>query len=479
MLQNKGTKYLSEISSFFSSEEKSLTTVLQVIKGLNINRIKTGLEEYSQASYRKNDLLLICLLFPIFSIENVRRYIGSSLHGAFLTEKDTLYRLKNNPLFDWRAFVYKVNKRILGYSDRNTSNDTPKCLILDDTDFTKTGKKIEHVGRIWSHTAKGSLVGIKALILGYWDGKSFFGLDFCLEKERGKNQDRPFGLTLKERKAQFSKKRSSVTPAHERVDELTVNKIDNGVSLIMRAFKRKIRFDYVLTDSWFVCEKFIRVSLSCGAHLLGMAKMGITLYSYNNKQLNAKQIIQSLVREKKSKRIKRLGMYAAEAKVIYNEVPLKLFFFKSSKKAKWHAILTTDCTLKAVKAYQIYSIRWSIEVFFKEGKQHFRLGKSQSRDFDGQIADTSLSMMQYNIFSLAKRLEAYETMGGLFEETQKQALELTLWQRIWELFTELIKLLAETLEIEPDEFMTRILSIENEKQNKLISIFQRTISNAA
>jgi len=113
MLQNKGTKYLSEISSFFSSEEKSLTTVLQVIKGLNINRIKTGLEEYSQASYRKNDLLLICLLFPIFSIENVRRYIGSSLHGAFLTEKDTFYRLKNNPLLYLRAFFYKVIKRIL------------------------------------------------------------------------------------------------------------------------------------------------------------------------------------------------------------------------------------------------------------------------------------------------------------------------------------------------------------------------------
>ena len=476
MLQSKSTKLISEISSFFSSEEKSLETIIKVIKGLNINRLKIGIEEFPQASYRKSDLLSLCLLFPVFSIENVRRYLGSTLQVSFLSEKDTLYRFKNNPLFDWRSLLYKLNRRILSHT---VSDDSPKCLILDDTDFPKTGKKIEHVGRIHSHSPKGSLLGIKALVLGYWDGKSFFGLDFSLKKEQGKNEDRPFGLTKKEIKAQFKKKRVALTPGKQRVDELLVNKIDNGISLITRAYKRAIKFDYVLTDSWFVCEKFIQVALKCKANLLGMAKMGITLYCYNNKQLKAPQIIKSLVRDKKSKWVKCLRMYTAEARVTYNDVPLKLFFFKSSRKAKWHVILTTDCSLKAVRAYQIYSIRWSIEVFFKEGKQHFRLGKSQSRDFDAQIADTSLSLIQYNIFSLAKRIEAYETLGGLFEETQKKALELTLWQRIWELFIEISTLLAETFEIEPNEFMTKILAMENQKQNKLISIFQRTVSNAA
>jgi hypothetical protein len=300
-----------------------------------------------------------------------------------------------------------------------------------------------------------------------------------MQKELGKNEGRPFGLTAKEAKAQFKKKRSDSVPGQTREAELMCNKIDNGVSLILSAFRRAIKFDYVLTDSWFVCEKFIRVSIKCGADLLGMAKMGITLYCYNSKHLKASQIVKLLVRDKKSKWVKCIGMYAAEARVTYHDVPLKLFFFKSSRKAKWHVILTTDCTLKAVRAYQIYSIRWSIEVFFKEGKQHFKLGKCQSRDFDGQIADTSISIIHYNIFSLAKRLVAYETLGGLFDETQKQSLELTLWQRIWQLLLEVLTLLAEAVEIDPDEFMTHILQMENQEQNKLISIFQRTWSNAA
>jgi len=479
MLQNKSTNYFSEISSFFSKEEKSFSTVIHVIKGLNINRMNLGLEEFAQASYRKSDLLLICLLFPLFSIDNIRRYLGSSLQKHFLSEKDTLYRFKNSPLFDWRDFLYKVNKRIVGWTESTSENDNPKCLILDDTDLPKTGKRIEHVGRIWSHTAKGSLLGIKALFLGYWDGTSFFGLDFCLGKELGKKEDRPFGLTHKERKAQFKKKRSLRSASARRIEDLTKNKIDNGVSLIHRAFKKKIQFDYLLTDSWFVCEKLMCTALKCRAHLLGMAKMGKTLYCYNNRYLNANQLIKSLVRNKKSKRIKCLGMYSAEAKVTFNDIPLKLFFFKTSRKAKWHIILTTNCSLRAVKAYHIYSIRWGIEVFFKETKQYFHLGKCQSRDFDAQIADTSLSIIQYNIFSLAKRLESYLTLGGLFEESQKQALELTLWQRIWEFLIDFLSQLAKILEINPDEFMSQILAIENNKQNKLLSLFQRTLLYAA
>lgn len=479
MLQNKSTKYFSEISSFINSDEKSLSIIIQVIKGLNINRLKLGLAEYPQALYRKNDLIVTCLLFPVFSVDNICRYLGSSLQNHFLSAKDTLYRLKNNPLMNWRCFVYKVNKRILFSADQQFPSDNPRCIIIDDSDLAKTGRRIEHTGKIWSHSIGRTLLGYKALFLGYWDGKSFFGLDFSLHKEMGKNTERPFGLTTKQRKEQFKKTRSVQSPSKQRVDELMVNKIDNAITMIIRAFKQGILFDYVLTDSWFVNEKFMRVSLACGAHLLGMGKMGKTLYRFNDKQYSALQIIKILVRNKKSKRVKCLGMFVAEAQVSFGNIPLKLIYFKTSRNSKWHFLLTTDRSLKAVKAYQTYSIRWSIEVFFKESKQHFHLGKSQSRDFDGQIADTSLSMLQYNVFSLAKRIESYETLGGLFDETQKQALELTLWQRIWDMFLEIITLLAESIEIDPDKLMTNIITMENQKQNKLISIFQRTLINAA
>lgn len=48
-------------------------------------------------------------------------------------------------------------------------------------------------------------------------------------------------------------------------------------------------------------------------------------------------------------------------------------------------LLTTNQELEFEKAYQIYSVRWSIEVFFAETKKYLNLGGCQSQDFDAQI----------------------------------------------------------------------------------------------
>jgi len=58
-----------------------------------------------------------------------------------------------------------------------------------------------------------------------------------------------------------------------------------------------------------------------------------------------------------------------------------LFFSKPSRRGKWTLLLTTDLKLNFEEAYKIYSRRWQIEVFFKEGKQYLGLGKNQSQDF--------------------------------------------------------------------------------------------------
>lgn len=55
--------------------------------------------------------------------------------------------------------------------------------------------------------------------------------------------------------------------------------------------------------------------------------------------------------------------------------------------------------MNAIRVFEIYSIRWTIEVFFKESKYYFLLGKSQSQDFDIQIVDITISVILYNIFS--------------------------------------------------------------------------------
>lgn len=107
--------------------------------------------------------------------------------------------------------------------------------------------------------------------------------------------------------------------------------------------------------------------------------------------------------------------------------------------------MTTDLTLSFVQAIELYQIRWTVEVLFKECKQYLRLGGSQNTDFDGQMADISIIVATHTILSLQKRFSSYETMGELFHETQQHLLELMLWERLVKVFLKMVAQLASIL----------------------------------
>ena len=87
---------------------------------------------------------------------------------------------------------------------------------------------------------------------------------------------------------------------------------------------------------------------------------------------------------------------------------------------------------------EAYSARWTIEVFFKETKQLLRLGKCQSQDFDAQIAHVTTTYILYTFLAYFRRINDYETLGGLFEEIKDQLVEKNIAERLWALFEELL-----------------------------------------
>jgi len=472
MSQYKSNKVFSEINDFFSSKEKAISKTMVVIKVLKIPGIKFEPKNNWPEQYCRQDILLTLLLLPLFSIKNVVGYTHSTLYEYLQAGKDTLYRFKNESSISWRKITDKINRRIIKRIKQSGTQDTemPRCLIVDDTDLRKTGKGIENVSRIWSHVAHTGVLGFKGLFLGYWDSKTFLGLDFSLHKEKGKNQKYPNGLSKKVNRKQYKKQRNDQCPGHQRETELHLDKISNAIAMIQRAVVNKIRFEYVLMDSWFVCEKMILNVVETGAHLIGMCKLGTSKYTCNGQQRSAKQILDSLKINKKIRWIKQLHLYVTEAHVVYKGIPMKLFFCRNSRRGNWHLLVTTHTSLGIKKVYQTYAIRWSIEVFFKEAKQYFQLAKCQSRDFDAQIADTSICMIQYNIFSLAKRFSNYETLGALFDDTKQFVLELTVCKRLWGFFLEFIQLIALIVDVDPDELIERILN--EDAENKFVKLVQ-------
>jgi hypothetical protein len=196
-----------------------------------------------------------------------------------------------------------------------------------------------------------------------------------------------------------------------------------------------------------------------------MCKIDKRNYSIGKKQMNAHQLITKYERIKgkysrkyKSRYISLVADYKGET--------VRLFFIQYNRSKNWTLILTTDLTLSFVQAIEIYQIRWSIEVLYKECKQYLRLGCSQNTDFDGQIADTTLTMITHMVLTLQKRFGSYETMGELFRETQQYLLELTLWERLLKMFYKMILQLFEIIDIDLEEVISTLVR-DDEASRKL------------
>ena len=316
---------------------------------------------------------------------------------------------------------------------------------------------IELIGRIYSHVKNISILGFKGLFLARTDGKTQTILDFSLHGEEGKNPDRPQGMTKEQMKKRYAKEREGRSHGQQRVDEYKVDKQTRLSEMVRNAIRRGIRFDYLLVDSWFTCKELIhfiiRRHIKC--HFLGMIKMGNTKYeSEEYGKLTAKGCIDKLKRVKKGIRYSRkLHCYYGEMRVDFDGVPVKLFFCRRGKHGNWNGLLTTNTDLGFFEAYEIYAMRWSIEVCFAEMQGILNLGKCQARNFTEQIASITLSALQYNILGYVKRFDSYETIGGLFAEITAGTKELSIVEKIWLLIVEVVNSIAEIVSADDEELM--------------------------
>ena len=434
-------------------------------------RIKAGdlgFEKRHNCKLTALQSLQLLLLFPFFSIGNASCYAGSALCRMFSCNKDMFYSLMRKDCIDWREIVYRITvsliRRLSVRADSKGKNASPVCLVIDDTDFPKTGRHAEMLGRVFSHVAMKSVLGFKALFMGLTDGKTFTLLDGALHGEMGKKQGKPQGLTASKAAERYSRQREPDSPAQRRMDEYMTSKITNAIEMVKRAIRHGVRFDYLLVDSWFTCAELVTFitgrHIKC--HLLGMIKFGKTRYSVGGKEMTAKAILAQCQKKRTVKYSRRLRCHYCTVEAVFAGRKVRLFLYRFGRSDKWRGLLTTNTGLDAMEAYRIYAQRWSIEVCFHECKSLLGMGKCQGRDFSEQIAAMSIAMIQYNVLAFVKRFQAYETIGGLFRDASGQTLELTIAQRIWQLILDIANTISEVVDFDADQMVEAIIS-GNEK----------------
>jgi hypothetical protein len=218
-------------------------------------------------------------------------------------------------------------------------------------------------------------------------------------------------------------------------------------------------------DSWFVTDmmlKEVRKIRKGMLHVVGICKIN-RKFEIKGKEYNSQAIIK--MNETHSNRIHSCRKYKSRYFSViasYKGTPVKLFYVKYKNAKDWTILLTTDLSLSFVNAMELYQIRWSIEVLFKECKQYLRLGKSQNTDFCGQIADATLTMITYTILTLYKRFQAYETFGGVFRDTQKELLEKNICERIEMVILKILRDLLEFLCIDVEQTLYALTSSSKE-----------------
>ena len=273
-----------------------------------------------------------------------------------------------------------------------------------------------------------------------------------------------YGLSRKEKKQQFKKERTVGSCGYVRSKEADQTKVGMLITMIKRAVKNGFVPDYILTDSWFFCQELLTTVdklSSKGVKLLSMVKMGNTTYTVvpDGKIHNAQSLIKIYGRRACYNR--KLKAHYIKIPVTYSGIRINLFFVKMGQKGSWRLLSTNDLGIGFTKVMEVYQLRWCIEVFFKESKQYLNLGKSNSSDFDGQIADATISMIQHIMLTFFKRMNYQQSFGELFKELSSEIVESTLAEKLWKIFLQILNEIGEILKIDVIEMYEE--AMRNEK----------------
>ena len=433
---------IGELTKILSVKSETCDSIMHFMACFGIGRI---LSKHSLDKMRGRDMAEQILAMMVFRIlgETIGFMSKTKFYGILEVGKNCFYRLLARPEMDWRILLLSMARRFQNIVRKEKAEEinAPKCYIIDDTTVSKTGLHFEGLSRVFDHVLGKCVLGYKLLILAFFDGRSTYTVDMSIHRESGKKGD--YSLSKKERSMQFHKERIEGNPDYERFKELDTKKSDNVVRMIERAYKGGLRAAYALMDTWFVKPPLVCAVRKIGGgaiHVVGRLAMGKDRYAVGSRHYNVHELIALHGREAVVCR-KYKCMYF-EQRVMMGDTCVKIFFIRVGRNKNWDAIVTTDTHMKFMEAFEIYQIRWNIEVLIKECRQYLGLGSYQGTDFDEQIADCTLCLMTHMILTLGQRFNEYEALGELFRATRREMFELTQWRRTLEIIKNLLNVLA-------------------------------------
>ena len=388
-----------------------------------------------------SDVMFSLMLWLWLQKESIGMFARECLQGSM--GKDVLYDTMNREDLNWRKFHEQIAHKTV----QALKPSGKKAYVVDDTVAQRFGKKMPGISSHFDHTSGRHMMGQQVLTLGLSCDEGFVPLDSELFISQTK------AIDLHE---PFEDGRSIAAKRYCTAQQWTKPEMVNA--MIKRALNAGIMADYLLADAWFGTKAMIRLSQETA--LVPVLRMKKNKMKYRLSEfvrgktvtweLDVQALYKRFVRkawqpirgQKYHAKIVDVELNLAESKDAEEWAKVRLLFVRGNAgdtqtttgKHDWAVFLTTDTNLSSAEILELYSLRWAIEVYFKEAKQHLGFLKEQSNHYAAYVASIHLTAIRFCLLVIAKQTQGFGNIAQARQALCSNSTDISFAGKLWQVF---------------------------------------------
>jgi hypothetical protein len=384
------------------------------------------------------NLLCALLVWPLLKVKSLHCFCAE-LCQILAGHVSVLYDFLGREDINWRGLSSELARRV--YQDNEIGVRSQRAFVVDDTSKARAGRKVEGTSCYYDHTEGRMRKGHQVLQLGLAGEKGFLPVEAQIVMGEKCAIDKP-------KDKPFHDQRSSAARDMRRAREQTKHQLFRD--MLQRALRAGFSARYVLADAWFGCKENILCCLDNEMVGIFQMKRGNLAYQYQGRSYTASQLYAKVQRRMQPKN--RQARYKTASLTVRLNleiddrksdrwVEVRLVFsapVRASSADTWVVFLCTDVTLSDGKILEVYALRWSIEVYFKEIKQHLGFLKEQSGRYQLAYASVHLAALRYLLLFEAMLRSGQLSYGEIRDRESGRLQTLTYAALLWQLFRALI-----------------------------------------
>ena len=386
-----------------------------------------------------SNVLFALLVWPLLKVKSLHCFC-TELCQILAGRVSVLYDFLGREDINWRGLTSELARRI--FQDQELGTRSQRAFVVDDTSKARAGRKVEGTSSYYDHTEGRHRKGHVVLQLGLASQKGFLPLEAQIVMGEKCAVDKP-------KDKPFRDQRSAAARDMRRAREQTKHQLFRD--MLQRALRAGLSACYVLADAWFGCKENIACCLAHNLVGIFQMKRGNLTYQYQGRLYTAGQLYTKVQRRMQPRN--RQARYKTASLIVKIDlataddqpahwVEVRLVFsapVRTTSADTWVVFLCTDAKLSEAKILEVYALRWSIEVYFKEIKQNLGFLKEQSGRYQLAYASVHLVALRYLLLFEAMLRSGQLSYGEIRDRESGRLTALTYAALLWELFRALIE----------------------------------------